>query len=578
VARKHQRPKILLIDLDREVEAKLLNHGYNVASGSFGIPYEVKKGAGYEPVVIDAQLPNYSEQEIIIIDLFGREPVPSPRVEKEVPEEEADWWAKCSNGRIDPRPRVMDIVREKSDRILRSGGVFIIFSDTPDTQEFAIGRRPAGHYGIVADRKFSLNNWGFLSVLRHLTLTADHGEEIEVTAKDSSLSRILSKHLDGASFSCTLSPSFDIRPLWQELAANKFGSAVAGCIISPKDETGGIFVLPDISDKGSLLFDLLKDVLPELFPKLFPDAEGQLWVHRPEYEMSSVIAKRQTIETIKTEAEQRIAILEESILEQQHSNQFLYDLLRQTGGKLVDAVKIALGLIGFKDVVDVDEELKSSGKDRSLREDLRIHDNSPVLVVDVKGVAGKPADHEALQAQKHAFIYIQEQNRADVRGLSIINHQRLLPPLDRENAMPFRQEILDNAAQVKLGLLTAFDLFRLVRGFQRNGWPQEEVTPILYQTGRITPVPHHYNYLGRIVQVWKTAFSVQIEANELRIGDRIAVEFPVDFEEQVVSSLRLNDADAEIVAVGNEAGIARSPSSNAKIRKGLSVYRVNLKH
>jgi hypothetical protein len=193
--------------------------------------------------------------------------------------------------------------------------------------------------------------------------------------------------------------------------------------------------------------------------------------------------------------------------------------------------------------------------------------------LDVKGVAGKAEDAEALQAQKHAFIYIQEQNRADVRGLTIINHQRLLPPLDRDNDMPFRKEILDNAAQVKLGLMTTWDLFRLVRGFCRHSWTPDQVKPLFYEQGRVFPIPRHYEFVGVVEHVWKNAFSVQIENGTLHVGDRISIAFPVDFDELTITSLHLNDTDVQSAAVGNEVGILRNEAS-PKVKVGSQVYRI----
>ena len=342
------------------------------------------------------------------------------------------------------------------------------------------------------------------------------------------------------------------------LAKNKYGATVAACIGPPeKSKRGWIFIFPRLRDKAHFLAAFFKNVLPDLTPELFPHVEGQRWVHRVEYELSAVTSKVRSISAIEDEAAEKVQKLEAEIASERAANQFLYDLLRETGGKLVDAVKTSLGVLGFKDIVDVDEEMKGAGKDASLREDLRIHDASPVLITDIKGVAGKPADDEALQAQKHAFVYIQENNRADVRGLTIINHQRMLPPLDRDNEMPFRKEILDNAVQLNLGLLTTWDLFRLLRGFNAHKWPVEAVKPIFYRTGRILPVPKHYQLVGKTRHVWKNAFSVQIDSAEIRLGDRIAIEFPVDFDEQTVESLRFNDSDIKVATVEIEVGIAR---------------------
>jgi hypothetical protein len=428
--------------------------------------------------------------------------------------------------------------------------------------------------GFSIQQDIPADNWSFLSVLSNLTITGDHGEEIRAINRDGPLVRLLADHLDGATFCCTIVPEWQIKDEWQTLAQNKYGTAVAGLIAPPAKSKGGwVFILPRIKEKGRFLASLLKNILPDLCPRLFPHAEGQKWVHRLEYELLSVLDKAAEISAIQDEAAAKVTALEKAIEDDRNANRFLYDLLRETGDPLVEAVKLALGLLGFKLLVDVDDEMRKAGKEASLREDLRIHDNSPVLVVDIKGVAGKPADAEALQAQKHAYIYIQEQNRADVRGLTIINHQRLLPPLERDNDMPYRKEILDNATQMRLGLMTAWDLFRLVRGFIQNKWKSDQVSPLFYRTGRILPIPLHYEYVGQVRQVWKSAFSVEIEHSEIRVGDSVAVEFPVDFNEQPVTSLRLNDAKAEMAAAPSEVGIQREELS-PRLKPGMRVYRI----
>jgi hypothetical protein len=573
-APKYQHPKILLIDLEDTARKTFENEGYNVAIGTFGRPYKVEKHSGYQPVVMKPALPNFTEQEIIVLDLVPDEPTPNPPAEKSKPMEELDWWAKCSDGVIDPRPRAMAMVHEQFDRILQNGGAFVVFSDSRERQALVWARNYNRYNGLSIDQEIHYNNWSFLSILSHLTVSNDHGEEIRPVAKDWPIARLLADYLGGASFCCTFSAGWHIEEQWCVLAENKYGAAVAG-LISPaeKSKRGWIFILPRIPDKAGFLAAFLKNILPDLSPALFPHAEGQRWVHRTDYELPSVLDKARAISSIQDEAAQKIMELEKAIEAERNAHKFFYDLLRETGSNLVIAVQRALAFLGFTNVVDVDAEAKNSGNASSLREDLRIHDISPVLVVDVKGVAGKPADAEALQAQKHAFIYIQEQNRADVRGLTIINHQRMLPPLDRDNDTPFRKEILDNAIQVKLGLMTTWDLFRLVRGFSRYSWKADQVKPLFYMAGRIFPIPRHYEYLGKVKQVWKKAFSVPIENGTLTVGDRISIEFPVDFEEQSVASLRLNDLDVKSAGAGNEVGILRDEAAT-RIKAELPVFRI----
>src|SRR5689334_5542266 len=109
---KYERPKILLIDLEKEAKDVLEQEGYNVSAGTFGRPYKVQMHSGYEPVVVKASLPNFTEQEIIIVDLVSDKPADGPLGEKSKPLEELDWWAKCSDGVIDPRPRAMAMVQD----------------------------------------------------------------------------------------------------------------------------------------------------------------------------------------------------------------------------------------------------------------------------------------------------------------------------------------------------------------------------------------------------------------------------------------------------------------------------------
>jgi hypothetical protein len=138
---------------------------------------------------------------------------------------------------------------------------------------------------------------------------------------------------------------------------------------------------------------------------------------------------------------------------------------------------------------------------------------------------------------------MKEWDTTKVNALSIINHQRHLPPLERDNDMPFRREILDGASQIDLGLMTTWDLHRLIRSFIRNGWKPENVKPMFYQRGRIGAIPLHYQYLGDVKQVWKKAgaASIQLQGERLRKGNLIAFQMPVEFIEQTIESLRLND-------------------------------------
>ncbi len=290
--------------------------------------------------------------------------------------------------------------------------------------------------------------------------------------------------------------------------------------------------------------------------------------------MPRVIQLRTKQAEIEQRAKSEITALDDDVSRERAANGWLHDLLTGTDAQLVEAVKKALASVGFISVVDVDEERDREGKSR--REDLQIQDVSPTLIVDIKGIGGNPSDDDALQADKHAAIRMREWKRTDVVGLSIINHQRHMPPLDRDNAMPFRKELLDAAEERSLGLLTAWDLYRLVRNAKKYGWTAEHLKPLFYRKGRIEPVPRHYSFIGKIVKVWTDKFGVSMEQGELNVGNKVAVEFPIEFEEVEVSSIRVNDRDVQKASAKDPAGLLW-PGGRPKLREGLRVFRVTTK-
>ena len=57
---KYPKPKILLIDLPSECIDNVISAGFNASAGTFGSPYKVKLGDGYQPVIGKPFLPNYA--------------------------------------------------------------------------------------------------------------------------------------------------------------------------------------------------------------------------------------------------------------------------------------------------------------------------------------------------------------------------------------------------------------------------------------------------------------------------------------------------------------------------------------
>lgn len=566
----HPKPKILMLDLDDDACDGLTRKGFNVRKGSFGKPYTVAKGGGFQPVIGKANLPNYTEQEIVVVDLLAPKRDSGPQGEKHRPDSESDLWAKCDRGYIDPRVRAMWHVRDSFDRILSGGGAFVVFADAKQNQELQFAKVSRGQFRELYDvESFIADIWDFLSACRNLVVKEDHGEEMVSCDADHDLGKLVAKHLSGGNFACTIYGGTWNGLKWINLCENKFGEVVGVAWLG--GEEGTIIVVPQIEDKAGFLESLFTEILPELAPHLFPGIVRGKWVHQSEYELPRVLELQKAREEVERRTKNELDGLEQQIEQERTAHGWLHELITGTDAELVESVKQALCELGFQKVVDVDEEMDKEGVAR--REDLQIHDTSPTLIVDIKGLGGHPADADAFQSHKHATLRLQEWKRFDVQALTVINHQRHMPPLSRDNGMPFRQEILDFAGEVKMGLLTAWDLFRFVRSALKWNWDPKHTMPVLYDLGRIDPIPKHYEYLGRVAHVWSGAVSIQIEAAGLQMHDRIAFELDVEFEEQDVTSLQLNKAAVQTGEIGSCVG-TESQLMRPKVKDGMRVFLV----
>jgi hypothetical protein len=196
------------------------------------------------------------------------------------------------------------------------------------------------------------------------------------------------------------------------------------------------------------------------------------------------------------------------------------------------------------------------------------------ILVETKGITGLPSEEDALQISKYLRPRMIEWDRTDIHGLSVINHQRNLPGLDREHARVFQPDVLTNAEEQDFTLVTTWDLYRLVRGIITHHWVRSNVEELFLTKGRMSPVPTHYTPIGTIAHVWKEASAVGVEltGGMPRIGDRIAYELSVDFAEEDVTSLEIDNSSVEKAPVGAPTGIKTNLTS--QLRKGTKIYLV----
>ncbi len=564
---RFSKPKIFMIDVPDAENSALKEKWSDISYGSLGQPYQVKKSAKYNKVVASHTVVGHEEADIVVIDLSLGEMARSAESQPIIPDEHRDIWSKLDYGYIDPRLIGAAQLQNDLDRIVRASGVCIIFADKKSPIEVVWGRVSRGSLNI--SEPVNESAWSILSAFHTFQISADQGETVSVL-DDSPLGLLLERHIAGARYGCILDRGY-YKEKWTVLAESKFHRPVA--VVGSEGE-GLIIVVPQLKEKISFVDDLLSNVLPEMFPHLFPEIEQRSWTRDSDYELPRIVELEKQKYIVKKNAEDKVDRISNEINSYRLEQGWVHDLLDGTGDTLVYAVKKALEEIGFSKVIDMDIIRDAECKQR--REDLRVEDRSPLLIIDVKGVGGSPSDSDSTQANKHAIINMREMGRTDIQGLSIINHQRHLPPLSRDNAQTFRKEIVDVAIETKLGLMSSFDLYKMLIGMRKHSWPSKHVMDVFYGQGRIRPMPSHYEEIGKVGKVFSNMIGVHVTHGVINVGDRLALEGIMGYDEAAVESIQVEDAPVTIANIGDRAGFIW-PSTNFKARDGMPVYRISAK-
>jgi len=569
------KPKILLVDLPEGATARLSAAGFNVVSGTLGRPYRVPRSDNYVPVIAQPHLPNYTEQEVVIIDLKAPDPVDEPEGTKHVSEGEPDWFATASRGVIDPRPRVMAWVQDDWNRILESDGVFVVFAQPRYRQKTVLATARYGRF--EREEPLAFDNWSFLPILsrENIKIEGDHGTESQLENSVDFLESFLRGHQAGLAFDTVLTPMFnmtyegskvDFFPLWN----SKFGNCIGGIVLATKPKKGRILILPQVKDKERAVYELVTTILPEFSRHLFPYFEGDRWVHGDEYEHVSVLKKKEIQTRIMEEAKSKVTALDEEIKAEQERLGFLHGILTCTGDELVDDARAVLGIIGFQ---RVEQPVEEAGTNK--QEDLQIHDRSPTLLLEVKGLAGQPTEKDTLQGTKYVLRRVKEWNRTDVCGVFLVNHQRNLPALERDHANVFTEQQVADAVGNGVGLMTTWELFRLARGIIDWNWPLKAVQDVFYGKGRLPNVPSHYELAGSVAHFYDeiSVLSVDVGATGLRVGDTVGFLFPTGFFEEKIGSLQVERTPVMEAQPGQRAGYKTS-LKRSEVPEGTPVYLV----
>ncbi len=554
-----QKPRIFVEDTDTAIAKAIEAAGYSVFRGNLGYAARVSRSGKWIPLEVAAKVPDAKEQEILFLSLKSTLRAASSIV-SDAENGAIATWQSCQKGLLDTRPIAAYAYRHAFEEVLKSGGIFII--ELARKESVLYRRAKVSFRTPEGGEEFRGSSWNMLPVLDEVRVEDDSGQEIRFESEG--MGRVLAPGAMDARYQCVLA---GLPRNWTPLAHNKRGKVVSAAYRPPNGQ-GLVLLLPTMPHLPSIIERLFKEVFPEVSPSLFPEYKAQSWVHDERYESPGVVSLRAKRRELDAEYNAAAQANKAKIEAERASYEHYHTLLRGTGDELVAAVIRTLNELGFQNVKDVDNE---GGPASNLVEDIQILDRKTKLVVDVKGVNGKPSDAESQQAEKHARMRMREWPDTDVQPLTIINSQRLIPPHERDEAA-YRPEMIKNAEDFQAGLMTTWDLFRIARAVQEFSWPKSAAQDILYQTGRIKRIPSHYTEVGRITKTFTNALLAAL-SGQINRGDRYGVVTPEGYFEAIADSIQLNNEGVEIGRSGQDVGIALSGASS-KLKEGWILYRV----
>ncbi len=578
---EYTHPKILAIDLDRTVVASLQDAGLNIEWGTFGSPYQVDSEYRWFPIITNHNLPeNLTDNRVIIIDLcqsIGLEKKPCISGEF-LYFSEPDLYRT-----INPRYRSMDIFRMEFDRIYNNGGIFIIFSNERDgirvqkSQEYKyISQVFIGFIEKIRFKTFDIgySNWSFLSEIncQNLSINSYSGINIE-KIEESFISELFFEYLDEFIYHARIYPERgEMNKKWARLMV-ALGNATVASVINEISVGKGLILLlpniPDLNKKSSFLLKLITEYLHKVVPNLCNNLEKKAhenWLTLPKYEIPKIQRVKNKLANILAEHEQRLSKLEIAIAEERKKLSYWHDLITSTDCPLIDAVKKAFHVLGFKQIIDPNNN----------QEDLQIRDYRPILLLEILGTSENCIDDTKIW--RYLAPRMQEYKTFEVKGLIIVNHQKGIPPLERDNENIFSEKVLKKAQEYNLGLITTWEIYRLMKNALKLGWKHEQIQDIFYQTGQINPIASHYQYIGTVEDFDESQNTAQIiidlEKFELQPGDKIAFDFAVEIEEQKIENIKQNDENRGIIEIGNLTAEISTKLSQEELKHEIRLFKI----
>lgn len=544
---KSKSPKICFLSIPENVTEKTAEKFETVYTGSIGKTVNANYTYGRDcKFLLNYDFPdNLHEYDLFFLDLIADETIDyvKEHFERKANKTVYDsyFYTNMPQTIFDPRNYGLKFFFEKLYKKKQKSTV-VVFAAEEDEVEYSYKNFSNGQEEGIDP----LSNYPFLGIIDR---SNKYGTEFKVPP--SPLKSFFDKNLLGMEYHTTFVPNeYQMQMYHAELTPllyNKDEELVSFIL-----DGGSVqfIILPDVKDRQTIIGLLLSAILPDRYPELFPYSERNNWINQPPY----FLPQHQQLANEKSALEKKFEENTNKINQKIEANnlrfKFLHEIIQETGDALVAAIIQYFKWLGVK-VVDKDKTAKIL-----LEEDLQVFHESKMLIVEVKGIAGKPKDDDCSQIVKVRTRRMKELKRTDIDALFLVNHQRMLPPLARENPAFQPQQIIDAADDYR-GLLTTWQLFKAYELVQKSILTKKDIINGLFSSGLVNFKPkQNFTYLGEISEIHGNGTIVILKLNDvpIAIGDQLLVESKNQFSFVKILSLKLNNADVKS-ATNGEIGI-----------------------
>ena len=332
------------------------------------------------------------------------------------------------------------------------------------------------------------------------------------------------------------------------LLFNENGRLLSFVQIEDNDKSPLFFILPQANDaiKLEIIKRLFEGILYETFSNYFPLIERARWIYKERYALSGVQEINAQIADVEKELQEKKHQLEEKRGKLIEQNDYLWKLITATGEELVQAVIVFLKWLGYENVID-----KDSTATNVLEEDIQVDlEERGILVIEVKGIYRTSQDSECSQISKIKQRRERERRAWDVFALYIVNHQRGMEPIQRNNP-PFTENQIADAVNDERGLLTTWQLFNIYHAIEMGVISKEQVREDFLKYGSISFCPDLLQPLPTPYKYWQndTVFGIDI-STPISVGDLIFAEKEGCWYKAEIISLQQENVPYQSVAKG----------------------------